>query len=180
MIVKTSLNTITIPEENISFRTSTSLVTRVISRPMGFRSKNFVLEALQVLEHLHPQVEDRLLADPLGEIGVEVLQDAADNQDGQEIHAGDEQPAGIALRDVLVHGHLREIRTHRLHGGHEDAQENAERHVPPVGAEVRQQPPHEGTVVRFAEDFFFVHGPVRSAYRCSSSSSSCCFRKRSA
>ena len=40
MIVKTSLKTITMPEENISFRTSMSFVTRVISRPIGFLSKN--------------------------------------------------------------------------------------------------------------------------------------------
>ncbi len=38
MIVNTSLNTITMPEENMSFSTSTSFVTRVIRRPMGFRS----------------------------------------------------------------------------------------------------------------------------------------------
>ena len=39
-IVKMSPKIVTTPEVNISFSTSTSLVTRVISRPTGFRSKN--------------------------------------------------------------------------------------------------------------------------------------------
>ena len=38
-MVKTSVKTITMPDENSSFSTSTSLVTRVTRRPMGFRSK---------------------------------------------------------------------------------------------------------------------------------------------
>ncbi len=37
--VKTSPKIATTPEVNISFRTSTSLVSRVISRPTGLRSK---------------------------------------------------------------------------------------------------------------------------------------------
>ena len=36
--VKTSPNTVTTPEANRSLRTSTSVVTRVISRPTGLRS----------------------------------------------------------------------------------------------------------------------------------------------
>ena len=37
--VNTSPNTVTTPDENSSFSVSTSEVTRVISRPTGFRSK---------------------------------------------------------------------------------------------------------------------------------------------
>ena len=37
--VKTSPKIVTTPEENSSFSVSTSEVTRVISRPTGFRSK---------------------------------------------------------------------------------------------------------------------------------------------
>jgi hypothetical protein len=37
--VNTSPNTVTTPDENNSFSVSTSEVTRVMSRPTGFRSK---------------------------------------------------------------------------------------------------------------------------------------------
>ena len=41
--VNTSPNTVTRPDENSSFSVSTSDVTRVISRPTGFRSKKLML-----------------------------------------------------------------------------------------------------------------------------------------
>jgi hypothetical protein len=78
--VKRSPNTVTTPELKSSFSASTSLVTRVIRRPTGFRSKKRRLRPLEVREELHPEVVHDPLTDPGGQQRLCVLEDEGEEQ----------------------------------------------------------------------------------------------------
>ena len=49
-------------------------------------------KALEVTEHLHPEVEDRALTDPLGEVGVGVLDRPAYHEEREERARRPEEP----------------------------------------------------------------------------------------
>jgi len=111
---------------------------------------------------LHPEVVDGALANPLGQIGIRILNKAADNQDGQEQKRRHQQSVTISLGNVDIDRNFREIRPDCLHCAHEYAENNSGHNVPAVGAEVLQQPPHEACVVCFTEYFFFVHKSMQN------------------
>ena len=82
--VNRSPNTDTTPDVNSSFSTSTSVVTRVISRPDRVAVVEPQVEPLQVAEHLHPQVEHDPLPDHLHRPGLQVLERERAGQREQE------------------------------------------------------------------------------------------------
>ena len=67
----------------------------------------------------------------------------------------------ISSRKSLVDRDLREPWSDEgeSRGGDEDSDGRC--HVPPIGAQIGQEPPHEARVVRLAQRFFFVDGPFR-------------------
>ena len=71
--VNTSPKMVTTPDVNRSFSTSTSDVTRVISRPTGIAVVVAQVEPLQVPVDRHPQVEHDPLPGQLHRPGLDVL-----------------------------------------------------------------------------------------------------------
>ena len=88
----------TTPEVNISFNASTSVVTRVTSRPTGFLSKKRHVHALQMPEDLAAQIEHHLLPGPLHEVGLQEFKNEGEDQQ-PEIDARDLRDARAAAAD---------------------------------------------------------------------------------
>ncbi len=110
-----------------------------------------------MLEDLHTEVKDRPLSDPLGQVGAKILYDASEDQDPQKEKYRNEQALRISFGDVLVDGDFGEIGPDGLCGAHDNSQKDAKSHMPPVRTEIRQQPPHQASVIGLTEYFFFVH-----------------------
>ena len=73
----------TTPEAKRSLSASTSVVARVTRRPTGLRSKKLIGKALQMLEDFLAQVVHGLLADPLHDAHLHILQaEARENRAG--------------------------------------------------------------------------------------------------
>ena len=136
--VNTSPNTVTTPEVNSSLTASTSLVTRVMSRPTGLRSKKPTcsrcrcakMRAAHVLHHALP-----------GELQDVDLREAhrEGQQQREQVECGHpRQPRRVAPRDVLVDGHLGEVGRHQVQGGHDHDEQEGGRHRPPVAGAGRR------------------------------------------
>ena len=86
----------TTPAVNISFSASTSLVTRVTSRPTGFLSKNAMCSRCRWRKICAAQIEHHLLPGPLHDVGLRELEQEAEQQDA-DIHRGNLRDAGQRL-----------------------------------------------------------------------------------
>ena len=108
-------------------------------------------------EHFHPQVEDGFLSDPLGQVGAGVLHEAAYDKDAQIQEHRHQQPLFVPFGDVDVDRQLGKVRAHRFQAADEQAQNDADADLQPVGTQIPEQAPHEARIVCFTEDLFFLH-----------------------
>ena len=99
--MNTSPKIVTTPEVNISFSTSMSLVTRVISRPTGFLSKNLRSSRCRCAEELVPQVDHDALADPRGEERLRVAEPGGQDERAEVEPAEQRQERGVPFGKAL-------------------------------------------------------------------------------
>ncbi len=140
----------------------------------------FVKEAdvhvLQVAEDLAAQIEHYLLAGPLHGVGLDEFQrksqDQKSNIQAANLRDADERRVAEAVADpgvrvgrlgqVLVDGDLSEERPEDVGHRLEHNRNQGDYHVPLVGTQVREQPPHQPAVIRFAYYFLFLVGGHRA------------------
>jgi hypothetical protein len=110
-----------------------------------------------MLEQLHPQIENCPLADPLRQVGIHVLQEAAEDEHCQKPERRHQQSVRVPFSDIHIDGVFGKPRTNRFHSRNDDAHHYTEYNVPPVRLDVRKQSFHQTAVVCFTEYFFFLH-----------------------
>ena len=119
-----------------------SAVTRVTSRPTGFRSKNAIGSRSQMREHLEPQVTHHPLAEQARKDRLAVGAGELDDQreDEQQDRAADGPMSWYGTRDV-DHA-LREERTDELQRAFREEAPDRSRDERPVRTDVRREPPN--------------------------------------
>ncbi len=130
------------------------------------------VEPLQVAVNPHADVEHDPLAGQLHRPGLDVLGHEAEHQHAEIQERQRSEAVEIAGRDVLIDRHLHQVGLRQRHRRAQRNRDERQRHLPPVRAQVGQQPAHQPRVVGLSEDFVVVlcHGDQEAA---SSSSSSC-------
>src|ERR1700722_20609675 len=127
------------------------------------------MHALQVAEDLAAQIEHHLLAGPLHEVGLQELEDEAQEEQSEE-DGRDLRDAVQRLRaeptpepgwwsgnwgQITIDGDFNQIRTEHIGERLEDDGNDGDRDLPSVGAQVAEQPGHEPGGVCFTSYFFF-------------------------
>ena len=171
--VKKSPKIATTPEEKRSFSTSTSVVTRVTSRPTGLRSKKAISSrckwrkiclrrsyitfcptncmandcensSRKLSKHGRKEEREGNLGDAHHGIAAQKMR-----EEGWKVLAA----RGI---QVAVHFHFHQVRRDGLkHSVKERGDEREQRH-PPIRTKVLEQSPHQPRVVRFTDDLVFL------------------------
>ncbi len=99
-------------------------------------------------EQLRAQVEDRLLAYPLGEVGIHEREDSLAEQNDEQQEDDTPEPLEIAGDDVGVDGHLYELRPERTQKGCRHDGDERDHHPRAVRHQVLHDPPQEPPVKR--------------------------------
>ena len=91
-------------------------------------------QALQVAEELDPEIGERPLADPAGEVGLSTRQDEGRDARRDEGDDDERERVEIAGLDAVVDGELRQIRREQGDARVRDERYDCERRPRPVGA----------------------------------------------
>ncbi len=167
---------LTIPEANISFSDSMSLVSRVMSRPTGVAIEEPRPHPQHVPVEPHAQVVHPTLPNELRQIDLRVPSAVLTGQ-GQQIKQPEAiEPGQTAHRDVFVDGLLEEIRLRDLQQRHHGQQRQRDRQLRPVGPDVAEDSAEQGPIERLAEELVVLRGALARAHAAppdSASAASC-------
>ena len=117
------------------------------------------VEPLQVAVDPHPQVEHDPLAGQLHRPRLDVLGDERDDQNPRIQRRQRPQPLEPALGDVAIDGHLEQIRLRQRGARADEDGHERDQHLPPIGPQVNEQPPHQDGVVGFTQNLVVLHAP---------------------
>ncbi len=134
------------------------------------------VEPLQMAVDGHPQVEHDALPRHLEDPGLAVLGGECHDQDAEVQRRQSLEPRELTAGDVLVDRDFEQVGLGELRRIAHDDGDQREADLPPVRAQVLQQPPHQTGVVCLTEDVVVVEARHDAA----SSSSSNCFLCNSA